>query len=266
MKKIIYFVFIGFITLHFSACFSPNGELTGRKTTRLDYTVADPLGMQPIPGGSFTMGANDQDVPYANMNNMKTITVSPFWIDATEITNDEYRQFTHWVRDSIIRKELVLENPDKWGYVNDPDPNWNQDELANEQAREEEYYINWYRHLNFQNPEVTRAMINTLILPEEDQIQEESSDGVMRPYFQSKLIDARKLVYEYSWFNPNSAAPRANKYDYDKEDYAEIERADAFVSKERVPVYPDTLTWIRDFTYNFNEPPPSISASNIYCL
>ena len=41
------------------------------------------------------MGANGQDVPYSSMNSMRTITVSPFWIDATEITNDEYRQFTH---------------------------------------------------------------------------------------------------------------------------------------------------------------------------
>ena len=146
MKKIIYFFFIGFVLINLSACFSPNGELTGRKTTRLDYTIADPLGMQPIPGGSFTMGANDQDVPYASMNNMRTITVSPFFIDATEITNDEYRQFTHWVRDSIIRKELLLENPEKWGFINDPDPNWNQDELSNEQAREEDWYIDWYQN------------------------------------------------------------------------------------------------------------------------
>ena len=253
MKKIIYLFFIGFILLNLSACFSPNGELVGKKTTRLDYTIADTLGMQPIPGGSFTMGANDQDVPYSNMNSMRTITISPFWIDATEITNDEYRQFTHWVRDSIIRKELLLENPDKWGYVNDPDPNWNQDELANEQAREEEWYIDWYQNLNFQNQEVTRAMINTLILSEEEQIQQEG-ETVLRPHFQSKLIDKRKLVYEYSWFNPNTPASRLNRYDYDKEDYLEVERSDAFVSKVRVPVYPDTLTWIHDFTYNFNEP------------
>ncbi|MAQ31108.1 MAG: hypothetical protein CMD26_00005, partial [Flavobacteriales bacterium] len=233
MKKIIYFFFIGFVLINLSACFSPNGELTGRKTTRLDYTIADPLGMQPIPGGSFTMGANDQDVPYASMNNMRTITVSPFFIDATEITNDEYRQFTHWVRDSIIRKELLLENPEKWGFINDPDPNWNQDELSNEQAREEDWYIDWYQNLNFQNQEVTRAMINTLILPEEDQMQQEG-ETVLRPHFQSKLIDTRKLIYEYTWFNPNTPASRVNRYDYDKEDYREVERAEAFVSKERV--------------------------------
>ena len=130
MKKIIYFSFVVFLLVNMTACFSPSGELTGRKTTRLDYTIADPLGMQPIPGGSFTMGSNDQDVPYANMRDLKTVTVSPFWIDATEITNDEYRQFTHWVRDSIIRKELIEVNPDKWGYVKDPNPNWNQSALS----------------------------------------------------------------------------------------------------------------------------------------
>ena len=174
------------------------------------------------------MGANDR-IPI-RMNSMRTITVSPFWIDATEITNDEYRQFTHWVRDSIIRKELLLENPEKWGFVNDPDPNWNQTELANEQAREEEWYIDWYQNLNFQNQEVTRAMINTLILSEEEQIQQEG-ETVLRPHFQSKLIDKRKLVYEYSQFDPNIPASRMNRYDYDVEDYLEVEEQ-MLLSKE----------------------------------
>ena len=176
--------------------------MTGLKTPRLDYTVADPLGMQPIPGGSFTMGANDQDVPYSNMNNMKTITISPFWIDATEITNDEYRQFTYWVRDSIIRKYLLEEDPEKWGYVNDPDPNWNQEQLMENQNREEDYYINWYKPLNPQREDVAEAMVNTLLLSEDDQMFSEG-ESILRPHFQTKLIDTRKLVYEYSWFNRN---------------------------------------------------------------
>ena len=98
MKQILYFSFLVFILTSFSSCFSPNGELTGRKTTRLDYTIADPLGMQPIPGGSFTMGANDQDVPYANMSDMKTVTISPFWIDATETVS-----YTHLTLPTILR-------------------------------------------------------------------------------------------------------------------------------------------------------------------
>ena len=258
MKKIIYFFFTGFMLINLSACFSPNGELTGRKTTRLDYTIEDPYGMQPIPGGSFTIGANDQDVPYSN-NNMRTITVSPFFIDDTEITNDEYRQFTHWVRDSIIRKYLLEEDPETWGYVNDPDPNWNSEQLQENQNREEEYYINWYKHLNYQREEVAEAMVNTLLLSEDEQMISEG-ETILRPHFQSKLIDTRKLIYEYSWFNRNAASPKSNRYQYDDDyeegDYRELDggRAEAFVIREKIPVYPDTLAWIHDFTYNFNEP------------
>ena len=34
----------------------------------------------------------------------KQVSISGFWMDATEITNNEYRQFTNWVRDSIAAK------------------------------------------------------------------------------------------------------------------------------------------------------------------
>ena len=37
------------------------------------------------------------------------------WMDDTEITNNEYRQFVEYVKDSIARKEhldMVTENPD----------------------------------------------------------------------------------------------------------------------------------------------------------
>ena len=34
----------------------------------------------------------------------KQVSISGFWMDATEITNNEYRQFTNWVRDSIAGK------------------------------------------------------------------------------------------------------------------------------------------------------------------
>ena len=36
-----------------------------------------------------------------------------FWMDETKITNDEYRQFVHWVRDSIIRRTLVTSEIDR---------------------------------------------------------------------------------------------------------------------------------------------------------
>tara|TARA_B100001250_G_scaffold411240_1_gene439453 strand:- start:609 stop:2051 length:1443 start_codon:yes stop_codon:yes gene_type:complete len=249
MKKLIYFFVSTIFIMSFSACFSPNGELTGRKTTRLDYTIADPLGMQPIPGGSFTMGANDQDVPYASSSDMRTVTISPFWIDATEITNNEYRQFAHWVRDSIIRRALIDNGgEEKWGYINEPDPNWNQ-EILNSAYDERRAYINWSRNLNFQSKEVSEALTESeLFLTDDAQMKETDEYGYeIRPLFQTKLIDTRKLIYEYTWFNPNAASPKSQRYE-------EVDRATEFVTKERVAIYPDTLAWVHDFTYNFNEP------------
>ncbi|MCK7538119.1 MAG: SUMF1/EgtB/PvdO family nonheme iron enzyme [Marinilabiliales bacterium] len=52
------------------------------------------------------MGPSDQD-PLRAMNSLsKTVTVEAFWMDQTEITNNKYRQFTYWVRDSILRTKL----------------------------------------------------------------------------------------------------------------------------------------------------------------
>ena len=34
------------------------------------------------------------------------VSISGFWMDATEITNNEYRQFVYWVRDSVAASEL----------------------------------------------------------------------------------------------------------------------------------------------------------------
>ena len=57
-------------------------------------------GMVWIPGGEFMMGAND-DEGREDEYPQHRVKVSGFWMDATEITNDEYRQFVLWVRDSI---------------------------------------------------------------------------------------------------------------------------------------------------------------------
>jgi len=38
---------------------------------------------------------------------VKDISVDGFWMDETEITNSEYKQFVTWVRDSILRERLA---------------------------------------------------------------------------------------------------------------------------------------------------------------
>jgi Uncharacterized conserved protein len=59
-----------------------------------------------VPPGTFHMGPSDEDVNYAYTARNKQISINGFWMDATEITNNEYRQFVYWVRDSIAATHL----------------------------------------------------------------------------------------------------------------------------------------------------------------
>ncbi len=52
-----------------------------------------PYGMVEIPGGTFFMGQADEDVAASQINYNRQVTVSAFFMDAEEITNNEYRQF-----------------------------------------------------------------------------------------------------------------------------------------------------------------------------
>ena len=60
------------------------------------------------------MGANDGDVPYAHASPKKLVTMHSFYMDQTEITNNEYRQFVYWVRDSLARRILGEEDNETW--------------------------------------------------------------------------------------------------------------------------------------------------------
>jgi gliding motility-associated lipoprotein GldK len=73
------------------------------------------------------------------------------------------------------------------------------------------------------------------------------------------------LFYEYWWIDYEQAARRSNSYNFATQKYdgyitdaqgnkVPIANRSAFIMHDRVNVYPDTLTWIRDFTYSYNEP------------
>src|SRR6201992_4390922 len=75
------------------------GELTG--VPERSFRAEVPYGMVYIPSGSFLMGQTDQDVTFAQISQTKQVTIPPFFMDQTEITNSQYKQFVFWVRDSI---------------------------------------------------------------------------------------------------------------------------------------------------------------------
>ena len=86
-----------------------------------------------------------------------------------------------------------------------------------------------------------------------------------------KDFDNRQWVYEYYWVDLQQAAKLENRYIYDideqqgsyhgvvydingEERNLEDGNRSAFIMKDRVLVYPDTLCWIQNFTYSYNEP------------
>ena len=203
-----------FVILLMASCGSGNrGQLTG-VPGREKWYQADPYGMVFIPQGSYNMGPNDQDVPYAQVSQARTVTVHAFYMDNTEITNNEYRQFTDWVRDSLAHRLI------------------GGDHLIDEGEYGE--HINWRKRIKWDDEQNVETLTE-LFLPESER------------YYKRKQIDTRKLIYEYYWIDLQAAAQRANRQQG-------LTDRSVFIKKEVLPIYPDTLCWIHDYTYSFNDP------------
>ncbi|MBT3302470.1 MAG: SUMF1/EgtB/PvdO family nonheme iron enzyme [Bacteroidetes bacterium] len=194
------------------------GQLVGVKG-RMIWNHPQPFGTVNIPTGTYHMGQSDQDIIYALTSRPMQVTVQSFFMDDTEITNNEYRQFVHWVRDSMARKmlgdEYVLEND-------------NGDE-----------YINWKTKLRYSDPEV-KENITEMFYQGDDIFEGDIYE-----------FDIRGFKYDYHWMDLHEASKRIYYEDTRK---GNAPSRSTFRRDEMVPVYPDTLCWIRDFTYSFNDP------------
>ena len=102
MKKYLLLILSIFL---FLSCGNKRGELIGVKQKK--WFPEKPYGMTLIEGGAFIMGKQDDDIAQLKNATAKTVTVRSFYMDETEITNSEYRQFVHWVRDSIALSMLA---------------------------------------------------------------------------------------------------------------------------------------------------------------
>lgn len=55
-------------------------------------------GLIPIEGGTFVMGGSaDQDVAYEYNNTRRRVSVSSFYMDETEISNQDWLDYLHWI-------------------------------------------------------------------------------------------------------------------------------------------------------------------------
>ncbi|MBN2807651.1 MAG: SUMF1/EgtB/PvdO family nonheme iron enzyme [Prolixibacteraceae bacterium] len=203
-----------------------SGELIGSTRSRGSWFEPVPYGMQFIRRGSIRIGPSDED-PTGSISPTRTISVDAFWMDDTEITNNEYRQFVNWVRDSIARDLLYnSSNPNAQYYGNlDADGNF--------------VGLNWKEPIDWSDT----LSLESILIPASER------------FYRKQELDARKLFFDYTWIDLQKAAKRQNSYNYETQSYGGgiTDRSD-FIVRERTHVYPDTLCWIRDFTYSYNEP------------
>ena len=203
MKSLSGFTLFVLFAILISSCGrQESGQLTG-VLNRPAWAGINPFGMVYVPSGTLTIGQSDQDVFYTYNQRQKNISISGFFMDDTEITNNEYRQFVYWVRDSVAHEIMG---------------NKKTDDFDNET-------IDWEVELDYDD--------------------ETLSDM----YFQGDMVfdgkremDFSSLKYKYQWIDWQKAA-------HDK-----TATRKSIINTTEVKVYPDTLCWIRDFTYSYNEP------------
>jgi len=116
------------VVLMFASCDDIDGNLVGvqgRDTFYPDILGPGkvPYGMIYIPSGAYQQGDNDEDIMGLHTARTRTVSVQAFYMDASEISNNEYRQFVDWVRDSMAREKLYkrqsADDAEQW--VNVPD-------------------------------------------------------------------------------------------------------------------------------------------------
>jgi len=189
--------------------FPEDGQLHGVAPASR-YNLTKPPGMVYVPAGTFHMGPSDEDINYAFTARNRQVSINGFWMDATEITNNEYRQFVYWVRDSIAATLMQYGKEIDGRFQID----WKKAEM-----------IKW-------GDKATIEKIDQMILTPDNRI------------FGRKEIDPAKLKFHYEKFDLKEAAKKEN----------EGKARSKFIDSAEVKIYPDTLVWIRDFSYSYNEP------------
>ena len=58
-------------------------------------------GLVFVEGGKLTMGRVDEDVMYDWNNISKTVNISSFYLDATEVRNIDYLEYLDWIKKHV---------------------------------------------------------------------------------------------------------------------------------------------------------------------
>ena len=237
------------------ACGKPAGELVGANSGA-SFVESNPFGMVLIRKGAFLMGSNSQSAIFDQADNNVMVTVNAFWMDETEITNGEYRQFVEWVRDSIAYTLLIEEEGADSEFAL---------QTKYESDDDEKVLINWKKRIPWENRFVADEPMAEVLSP----LFYDNGRGSLR---------TTALRYHYTWINIDQAVKVANKFDVARGRYPQgasirvdsfwVENDEIYYETVERPlrqpsdintngiicVYPDTMVWARDFEYSYNDP------------
>lgn len=234
MKRLV-FILAASAVLLYSCKSSNNGELVG-VNDRPYFEDIDLKGMVFVNQGNYTMGAGVQNVTYGETSQPRKMQIGSFFMDETEITNNEYRQFVYAVRDSVARRILgeagidgFLVEEDQYGEPLDPP------------------ILNYKTNIDYADADVRQALI----------------DGgyYLIDINHRRVVDVSKLNYEYYFIDYADVAKKENgvagKSEHRGTSFAVrpkgLNNRSSQIQREYINVYPDTLCWVHDYTYSMNE-------------
>ena len=166
---------LGLLVVSFTSCGKQeSGELTG-VLDRPSWSGINPYGMVYVPSGTLMIGPSDQDVNSTFVQRPKTISIVGFFMDETEITNNEYRQFVYWVRDEMAHREL--------GHL-----------ITDESDQE---IVDWEQELDWENDEQLKEA--GFYFADEEKLSNREE------------LNPEKLKYTYKWYDWQAAAHNSDK-------------------------------------------------------
>ncbi|HSE37966.1 MAG TPA: formylglycine-generating enzyme family protein [Blastocatellia bacterium] len=163
--------------------------------------------MVPIPGGSFVMGSPASEPGRANDEGPQhEVAIRPFWIQALEVTWDEYDLFAF--REDL-RKDRAISTPDNRGVadaITYPTPPYADESFGYGKGKQPAISMTHHAAMEYCRWLSTRTG-KTYRLPTEAEWEYACRAGTKTAY--SFGDDARNLG-EHAWYAPNSdSAPRA---------------------------------------------------------
>lgn len=256
MRKIFVLAFFAVLVIFSSCGRGGAGELVGAFSKKFKSRTV-PLGMVFIPAGRNAIGATDEDITFYRGKLSRMVSFTAFFMDETEITNAEYRQFVNWVRDSVTVTRVVTDfnntkyyqQPKNKGVEGAPPATFRNIKWQNVQDG---------KLWRDKDPKIQNDIKQKVFISNNDAVY-----AVIRNDNYLNNINTGDFRYAYAIKNIDYQVQAKPGDKLKKEDFYDI-YSDAYlnVPKDKlkrnqhpsVAVYPDTLVWRKDFAYEYNDP------------